>query len=129
VTRASGEGQRRALQNGDSHRRNQPHTQEGQLEAGAEQSSRIDDHEAQGGGSDRIEHRLLAIEQPRPKIETEHQRGSPDGRAECGQEGIRPIRETVTVPAIRSLIRSRRRNQNVTRARILTFIPETTSTW
>jgi hypothetical protein len=80
---------RRAFQNRYAHRRNQPDAQERQLEAGSEQHLRIHNHETERGRTNSIEHRFLAIKQPRPEVQSEHQRRSPDGRAQRGQQGIR----------------------------------------
>ncbi len=88
MPRTSDKGLRRALQNGYPHRRHQPHAQEGQLETGSEQDLRIHDHEAERRRANGVQHRLLAIEQPRPQIESQHQRGSPNRRSQRGQQGV-----------------------------------------
>ena len=88
VPRASHERLRRALQNRYAHRRHQPNAQEGQLETGSEQDLWIHDHQGERRCPNGVEHRLLAIEQPRSQIKSQHQRGPPDGCAQRGEQSI-----------------------------------------
>ena len=81
-------GQRCALQNRHADTRDDEYRQKCQLKTGAEQGVRIDDQNAQRGGSDRVQHVALAIQQAGAQIRGQHQRGPPDRWPDADHESV-----------------------------------------
>ena len=98
------------------------------MEARFKQCAWSCDKDSEGSKSERIQSGAIAEEQPCQQVDAERDAGAYDGRAQVREKGTAPKRMVRTV-AVASPIGSQRSAQKNVKARMLTFMPDTTRMW